>query len=60
MATTVPSVDNAAQEQLCVTILQRFGSTLASAATRTGLADDSLEVRRAAVSAMKQVPLDLL
>lgn len=55
VATTISAVDSAAQTQLCVAVLERFGHTLAKASTRTGLADDSLEVRRAAVGALKQV-----
>jgi hypothetical protein len=55
VAIRLSAVDAAAQQQLCVAVLERFGNTLAIAATKTGLADDSLEVRRAAVGAIKQV-----
>lgn len=55
MAASVAGVEAEAQELLCTCVLQRFGSILAKAAMRTGLADDSLEVRRAAVGAIKEV-----
>lgn len=52
---TTGSTGGQEQDQLCMTVLERFAGVLAKSAHRTGLADDSLEVRRAAVGAMKQV-----
>ena len=55
LSTFAHELDGNIQQVICEAILDRFAAKLAKAATRTGLADDSLEVRRAAVGAMKQV-----